>query len=117
MPQEETRLKSPTIDLVTPLIKKIDTAITDGVFPLKRDAQPADLTEEDMTTVQDCLEWIRTFLANRKDYHKKRQLQGKVERQLLEEALKGRGVDVAAIKREAAANVADTIVDESVDES
>lgn len=117
MPQDEIRLKSPSYEQLTHLIKKVEQSINDGVYPLKRDAQPADLTEEDMTEVQDALEWIRTFLSNRRDYHRKKQLEKKAEINELREALKGRGYDLEEIKRRAAANVANQLVDETKDES
>lgn len=117
MPQEETRLKSPVLQELTPLINKIDQSISDGAWPLRKEAKPDELCEEDIVSLQETLEWVRTFLANRKDYHKKRQLTQKAEIEELRKALKGKGYDLDAIKRQAAANVADRIVDETADES
>lgn len=108
MPTEETRLKSPNTKILAKLIKQIDQQIDDGA-----DVQ---FTEPDAVDCVDALRWILQFLDNRKLYHKKRQFQGKMERQLLEEALRGKGIDVAALKLRATQIEADQLIDASIDE-
>lgn len=112
---EEIRLKSPSIQSAQRLIVKVEQSINDGLFPIRSQAQPGDLTEEDMIEVQQALEWIRDSLNNRKNYHKKKQLQTKAEMEAFREALRGKGVDLDELRRRAAANVADRITDETVD--
>lgn len=115
MPEIEERLKSPKLQDLTPLITKLDQGIDDGLYPVKADTS-TELNENDVVEIVDALKWIRTFLANRQDYHKKRQITMKVEHEQLTEALKAKGVDLSAIRKRAADIVANKIVDESQDD-
>ena len=104
---EETRLKSPSMTELAPLIQKIDQMIDDGA--------DVELTEPEAVVCVDALRWVLTFLDNRKLYHKRRQMQGKIERKLLEDALRGKGVDVSVIKQRAAQLEADELIEASED--
>lgn len=107
MPDMEQRLKSPDTKVLAALIAKIDQMIDDGA--------DVELTEPEAVDTVDTLKWVLTFLDNRKLYHKKRQMQNKIERKLLEDALRGKGFDVAALKRRASQLEADELIDASDD--
>jgi hypothetical protein len=108
MLQTEERLKSPQIPVLVKLINKIDQSINDGA--------ELELTEPEAVDTVDILRWVLTFLSNRRDYHAKRTTQTKIERALLEDALRGRGVDLEALKKKARDAVADALIDSSNEE-
>lgn len=111
MPQTEQRLKSPDRKKLAAFIEVCREALE------RAEADQADpealFIEEDVATLLEILEWCLTFLSNRTDYHKKKQITEKVTRKLLIERALAAGIDVEALRRKAHAQAADQIIDES----
>lgn len=83
-----------------PSIKQIESAM-DWVQTFDND---------EANNANQCLDWLLTFLDNRRIYHKKHQLQNKYVRQLLKEKL---GEEMQDVKT-AAAKLADNEVFNSI---
>lgn len=111
MPQTEQRLKSPDRKKLAAYIKvcydALELAESDGAEP------EAIFCNDDVQELMEMLEWALTFLCNRTDYHKKKQMTDKMTRQLLIDRALAKGIDVEALRKEARARAADQIIDES----
>jgi hypothetical protein len=101
------------------MIKRLDEIIDNGfsLAVLDDSKDPENIgtvheiiEEQVLVGWRDAFDWLATFLENRRDYHKKRQVKTKVEMQLLEDALTRSGVDVAKIKKEAERAADDSIL-------
>jgi len=106
---EEVRMKSPDTKILSRISQKIKAQ-------LEQRAEILELEEVDAVDVYEALDWVCDFLAKRRDYHKGRSVKQRVERQVLEEALRAHGVDIAEVKRRAHSAVSDALIDESTEE-
>jgi hypothetical protein len=100
--------KSPALPRLRKHIQTIDEVIDSGVDVTFGDAI---LPEAFLVDVRDALDWTLTFLENRRDYHRKRQTQQKIEMALLEEKLASAGIDVRKLKSDAVRLAEDAIID------
>ena len=111
--------KSPDVRKCRALYERIDDVINNGHDVAIVDASSSKehpealdyISEPDLVAMRDALEWVYVFLMNRRDYHKRRNTKTKVEMQLLEDALRRKGIDVESIKKNAASVADDEVID------
>ncbi len=107
MIKTEERLRTPKLEELSKVKAKLDQQINDGADP--------ELTEPEAVLICDALEWIITMISNRRDYHRQRSLKSKFERKLLEEALRGKGVDLSQLTKRAHDLASDELIDTTSD--
>jgi hypothetical protein len=118
--------KSPALPRLRKHIELLDLVINEGydVEIIDREEGSKDsegnpveqcfidhVAEAQLVEIRDALDWTLTFLENRRDYHRKRQTQQKIEMALLEEKLASAGVDVRKLKSDAVRLAEDAIID------
>lgn len=103
-----TQLKK-SLDLLNDIVDGgLDLVIVDGETTLA-------VRETQIVDIIDALNWAYVFLLNRKDYHKKRTTQQKIEIELLKDQLKSRGIDVERLERRASSIAEDKMINETED--
>jgi hypothetical protein len=116
------QLKSPDVRQLRKAVETIDEIIDAGYDVRITMTEQGDetetlsvISEQTLVVWRDALEWAYVYLMNRRDYHKGRSVKLKTEMTLLEEALRAKGHDVDAIKRQAHAAADETIIDNDDD--
>jgi hypothetical protein len=109
--------KAPSLESLRRSIELIDEIIDKGydVTLFDGEEKVSLLPETSLVSIHDALEWAYVFLMNRRDYHKRRQTQQKIEVALLEDELRRAGVNVEAIKRAAASAADENLINGSDD--
>ena len=118
--QNETAPKSPELKKLTKHIAMLDDVINNGwdvaianiTDPLENSTIHTYITEPTLVEIRDALDWVLTFLENRRDYHKKRQTKAKVEQALMEEKLREAGVDIDSLRKDAVRLSEDALLDQ-----
>jgi deoxyribodipyrimidine photolyase-like uncharacterized protein len=106
--------KAPSVEALEKLVARLDEIINSGdSLAVVGDGENAEVgelwNEPDVVVMRDALDWTLTYLGNRRDYHKRRNVKTKVEMELFRERLEAAGVDVKKLEKEASEAADDSI--------